>query len=103
MIWPLRLRESNDGTDVGRPVAATVGGGVHGFPAVVTSFIGRDGPVRQVAGLLEECRLVTVTGSGGSGKTRLAGQVARRRPWGSPTGGPAEPSAVQDRRRLPKW
>ncbi len=45
---------------------------------MLTSFIGRDGPVREVAGLLQECRLVTVTGPGGSGKTRLAGQVARR-------------------------
>ena len=51
---------------------------MHGFPAVLTSFIGRDGPVRDVAGLLGEYRLVTVTGPGGSGKTRLAGQVARR-------------------------
>ena len=45
---------------------------------MLTSFIGRDGPVRQVAGLMEEYRLVTVTGPGGSGKTRLAGQVAKR-------------------------
>ena len=52
--------------------------GVYGFPAVLTSFIGRDGPLREVAGLLEEHRLVTVTGPGGSGKTRLAGQVARQ-------------------------
>ena len=51
---------------------------MHGFPAVLTSFIGRDGPVREVAGLLEGYRLVTVTGPGGAGKTRLAGQVARR-------------------------
>src|SRR5262244_152864 len=51
---------------------------MHGFPAVLTSFIGRDSPVHEVAGLLEEYRLVTVTGPGGSGKTRLAGQVARR-------------------------
>ena len=51
---------------------------MHGFPAVLTSFIGRDGPVCEVAGLLEERRLVTVTGPGGSGKTRLANQVARR-------------------------
>ena len=50
---------------------------MHGFPAVLTSFIGRAGPVREVAALLEEHRLVTVTGPGGVGKTRLADQVAR--------------------------
>ena len=51
-------------------------GGVHGFPAVLTSFVGRAGPVREVAVLLEQYRLVTVTGPGGAGKTRLAGEVA---------------------------
>jgi predicted ATPase len=51
---------------------------VHGLPTALTSFIGRDEPVREVAGLLEEHRLVTVTGPGGSGKTRLAGQAARQ-------------------------
>ena len=51
---------------------------MHGWPAALTSFIGRDGPVREIAGLLEGYRLVTVTGPGGSGKTRLAGEVARR-------------------------
>jgi predicted ATPase/DNA-binding CsgD family transcriptional regulator len=51
---------------------------VHGFPAALTSFIGRDGPVREVAGLLSGRRLVTVTGPGGSGKTRLAAEVAGR-------------------------
>jgi len=51
---------------------------VHGFPAALTSFIGREEAVRDVAGLLAECRLVTVTGPGGMGKTRLAGQVARQ-------------------------
>ena len=55
----------------------TAAGGVHGFPAELTSFIGRAGPVREVAGLLAEYRLVTVTGPGGAGKTRLAGEVAR--------------------------
>jgi non-specific serine/threonine protein kinase len=49
-----------------------------GFPAALTSFVGRDGPVRDVAGLLEGHRLVTVTGPGGSGKTRLAAEVAKR-------------------------
>src|SRR6201993_1370641 len=65
------------GIGVGQCAAAAAAGGVHGFPAVLTSFIGRAGPVREVAGLLGECRLVTVTGPGGVGKTRLAGQVAR--------------------------
>jgi non-specific serine/threonine protein kinase len=49
---------------------------MHGFPAALTSFIGREEAVRDVAGLLAEYRLVTVTGPGGVGKTRLAGQVA---------------------------
>ena len=34
--------------------------------------------MREVAGLLAEHRLATVTGPGGSGKTRLAGEVAKR-------------------------
>jgi hypothetical protein len=65
------------GTGVGVSAAVTASGGVHGFPAELTSFVGRAGPVREVAGLLEEYRLVTVTGPGGAGKTRLAGRVAR--------------------------
>src|SRR5262249_60089201 len=52
--------------------------GVHGFAAVLTSFVGRAGELAEVEGLLGECRLVTVTGPGGVGKTRLAGEVARR-------------------------
>src|SRR5215472_17224958 len=66
------------GTGVGASEAAAAAGGVHGFPAALTSFIGRAGPVREVAALLQEYRLVTVTGPGGSGKTRLACEVARQ-------------------------
>ena len=58
--------------------ACRLADGVHGFPAALTSFVGRVGPAREVAGLLAERRLVTVTGPGGSGKTRLATEVARR-------------------------
>jgi non-specific serine/threonine protein kinase len=52
--------------------------GMYGFMPVLTSFVGRAGPVREVAGLLDRSRLVTVTGPGGAGKTRLAGEVARQ-------------------------
>ena len=51
---------------------------MHGFPAELTSFVGRDAPVAEVMGLLQGRRLVTVTGPGGAGKTRLAAEVARR-------------------------
>ena len=63
------------GTGVGTAVV-TAAGEMHGFPAALASFIGRAGALREVAGVLEEYRLVTVTGPGGVGKTRLAGQVA---------------------------
>ena len=53
-------------------------GGVHGFPAALTSFVGRAGPMSEVTALLDRGRLVTVTGPGGAGKTRLAGQVANQ-------------------------
>src|SRR5215471_175082 len=55
----LRLRSRRGGSAT---VAAA--GGVHGFPAALTTLIGRDGLVREVAGLLGY-RLVTVTGPGG--------------------------------------
>ena len=58
--------------------AVTAAGAVHGFPAMRTSFIGRAGPARELTVLLEQYRLVTVTGPGGSGKTRLAAEVARQ-------------------------
>ena len=66
------------GTGVEGSAAGMAAAGVHGFPVVLTSFVGRGGAVREVAGLLEEYRLVTVTGPGGVGKTRLAGAVAGR-------------------------
>ena len=62
---------------MGVSVVTTASGGLHGFPAVLTSFVGREEQVREVAELLGRYRLVTVTGPGGAGKTRLAHQVAR--------------------------
>ena len=46
------------------------------LPMQLTSFVGREGQIADVRGLLADNRLVTLTGAGGSGKTRLAIQVA---------------------------
>jgi predicted ATPase/class 3 adenylate cyclase/DNA-binding CsgD family transcriptional regulator len=46
------------------------------LPLQLTSFIGRDREIEAVKKLLEQSRIVTLTGAGGSGKTRLALQVA---------------------------
>src|SRR5581483_12213657 len=47
----------------------------HNLPAQRSSFIGRESELAEVRRLLDEHRLVTVTGVGGCGKTRLALQV----------------------------
>src|SRR6516164_8267031 len=46
------------------------------LPIQLTSFIGRDREKTEVKTLIGAARLVTLTGSGGAGKTRLALQVA---------------------------
>ena len=61
-----------------RSPLADVAEGMHGFPVALTSFVGRAQPVAEISDRLSQCRLVTVTGPGGAGKTRLAGEVARR-------------------------
>jgi predicted ATPase/class 3 adenylate cyclase len=50
------------------------------LPLPVSSFIGREGELEQAAAALGQARLVTLTGPGGVGKTRLALQAARQVP-----------------------
>jgi hypothetical protein len=49
----------------------------HNLPLELSSFIGREREMDEIKRLLTETRLLTLTGPGGSGKTRLALKVAR--------------------------
>jgi non-specific serine/threonine protein kinase len=48
------------------------------LPVHLTPFVGRDEELADLAELVPSARLLTLTGAGGSGKTRLAGETARR-------------------------
>jgi predicted ATPase/class 3 adenylate cyclase len=48
----------------------------HSLPLQLTRFVGRERELGEVRSTLRSARLVTLTGTGGSGKTRLALQVA---------------------------
>src|SRR5712691_516652 len=50
----------------------------HNLPYQLTSFIGREQEIAQLGELVTENRLMTLTGAGGAGKTRLAIEVASR-------------------------
>jgi predicted ATPase/DNA-binding SARP family transcriptional activator/DNA-binding CsgD family transcriptional regulator len=56
---------------------AAAAGGRHNLPLTRTSFIGRERETLDVKRLLSMTRLLTLTGVGGSGKTRLAIEVAK--------------------------
>ena len=51
---------------------------LHNLPVRLTSFVGRESELEEVGGLVASRRLVTLTGVGGGGKTRLATQAAER-------------------------
>ena len=48
----------------------------HNLPVSATSFVGREKEMKEVLELLLQNRLVTLTGSGGCGKTRLSQEIA---------------------------
>jgi predicted ATPase/DNA-binding SARP family transcriptional activator len=91
-----------DGADTGNGSAPT-GGAMHGAPrartnlrAQLTSFVGREDDVARVIKALEQYRLVTLVGPGGTGKTRLAVEVAAVAAAGAPDETPADADDVSD-------
>ena len=48
------------------------------LPGQLTRFLGREREVAEISALVRDARLLTLTGPGGTGKTRLALEVARR-------------------------
>ena len=58
------------------PALRTIDLHPHNFPTQVTSFVGREKELAEVKKLLQDTHVLTLTGPGGSGKTRLALQVA---------------------------
>jgi predicted ATPase/class 3 adenylate cyclase/DNA-binding CsgD family transcriptional regulator len=60
------------------PLRAAEPVATHHLPVQLTSFVGRATQIEEISRLLADNRLVTLTGAGGAGKTRLAIEVAGR-------------------------
>jgi len=75
----------------------------HNLPYQLTSFIGRQQEIAQLKGLVTANRLVTLTGAGGAGKSRLAMEVASRSTDAFPDGvWLVELAALSDSRLVPQ-
>jgi predicted ATPase len=85
------------------PPLRTIDSSPGNLPSAVTSLIGRDAEVAEVEAAVRAHRLVTLTGMGGVGKTRLALEVAAQLVGEFPDGvwvfelaAVADPAAVPD-------
>src|ERR1051326_6316774 len=70
-----------DGLPCDFPLLKTIEAGMKNLPTPRTSFVGRAPELEAIDRLLEDprCRLLTLVGPGGAGKTRLALEAAARR------------------------
>jgi predicted ATPase len=67
-----------DGLPADFPPLNTLDATPNNLPVQLSSFLGRERELEEVADLLEKTRLLTLTGPGGTGKTRLSLQVGAR-------------------------
>jgi predicted ATPase/class 3 adenylate cyclase len=101
-----------DGLPADFPPLRALGEAPTNLPSEMTTFIGRDEAMAEISLLFDKHRMVTLTGTGGGGKSRLAVEVARsllvRYPNGAwfveladLTDGDQIPRAIQASLRLP--
>lgn len=72
-----KILDHHSSLDLSMQTAVTSVGSETSLPSELTKFIGRERELRDTTGLLAERRFLTLTGPGGTGKTRLARQIAR--------------------------
>lgn len=75
-----------DGLATDFPALRSLDARPNNLPTQLTTFVGRDAELDEVAGLLATTRLLTLTGPGGTGKTRLSLELAARASEGFPDG-----------------
>src|SRR5579859_2879216 len=81
-----RVRRPGRSSRPARQAAQAPSRRLHNLPAELTTFIGREREIAEIARLLASTRLLTLTGAGGSGKTRLALRLAAGVLGGYPDG-----------------
>lgn len=76
VIQPIRLFQIiSPGLREDFPPLKTLDARPNNLPVQLSSFIGREGAMKEVKNLLGQSRLLTIIGTGGCGKTRLAMQT----------------------------
>lgn len=80
------LKAPVDGGGVNTESRAPTRKAKHNLPVQLTSFIGREDEIAEINNLLSKAPLVTLTGSGGAGKTRLAQEIGSASVSGYPDG-----------------
>src|SRR3954449_8741910 len=76
---PVRIYQVEaDGLRTSFPALRTLGARPNNLPTQLTTFVGRDAELDEAAAMLATTRLLTLSGPGGTGKTRLSLQLAAR-------------------------
>ena len=72
-----RILDERQSLPLQKEITAKIQKVSNNLPASLTSFIGREREITEISEYIDKYRLVTLTGTGGVGKTRLALEVAK--------------------------